>query len=161
METIIIVVALTVFWILSALFIKTTAGFKTVLFICCVLLAKFANSNIHKHIELDKLKSSYTSSTIPTLSNVTNGLYRIVNSYVGPGKMNLVILHQERVTSIDPIRRVLATTPISPLPILVSLDHPLTSKDDTNQIYTGYVEVNTDQSGKKEIRDYYPFKHME
>ncbi len=159
-ESLIIAITFGVFWILITFFVKTTYGLKQVLFICSTVLVILASLYVSTLMELKKLKSSFTSTTIPTLSSITNGLYRIINSYDGPGGMNLVILHQEKVTSLDPIHKVLATTPVTPLPILVSLDSPLTSRNDTNQIYTGFVEVNTDQSGKKEIRDYFPFRHM-
>jgi hypothetical protein len=115
-ESLIIAITFGVFCILITFFVKTTYGLKKVLFICSSVLVISASLYISTLRELKKLKSSFTSTTIPTLSSVTNGLYRIINSYEGPGRMNLVILHQEKVTSLDPIHRVLATTPVSPLP---------------------------------------------
>lgn len=153
-------IALVVLFVLI-LFIKTVENLRKVIFVSFMLIGTLIAVCDIARKEMISLKGNTSVSTIPTLDRLTNGLYRVINSYEGPGEMNLVILHQERMTSIDPVRRVFTTTPINPIPVLVSLDRPITKPGDTNATYKEFVEVSTDSFGNKSLQRYFPFRHME
>jgi hypothetical protein len=96
------------------------------------------------------------SSTVPKLSQATNGLYEVLVTYQNVDGGTLVILHPAKIMHIDVTERRVASVRLGTSQLL-AIDHPIAGPMHTNAgIFTGFVEI-MGEGKNKVIQTFRPF----